>query len=96
MILTDEQKKDLVAAVGDHISPFDKTLLTLFRTSNKQLQVFWALGEEAHYISQLCGMTFSRKAEFPWSLGYVSFSSSGLRQLHQKMPIGTQVDLVKF
>jgi hypothetical protein len=97
MILTAEQKQKLARAVDQELENIsDPTLITLFRTSNKTLQVFWAFGADAHYIEKLCGMTHARKSEFPWSLGYVSFSSGGYRHLQRQAPIGTQVDIVYF
>lgn len=96
MIISDEQKGNLIAAADKHVSPKDATLLTLFRTSKKQLQIFYAFGEDAHYISQTCGMSFSRGSEFPWSLGYVSFASQGFKRLQQKIPVGMQVDIIYF
>lgn len=97
MILTNEQKGALQAAVDRTISPvYDPTLITIYRTSNKHLQVFYVFGEEAHYVSQICGMSFSRKAEFPWSLGYISFASQGYAMLQQKIPVGMQVDIIYF
>lgn len=94
MILTDKQKLNLAHAVMEHVSPFDERNITLFRMSNKKLQQFWAFGAEARMINELLGFTFLRTEEWPYSLGYVTFSRGGFNMLYAKIPHETKVDII--